>query len=204
MFSAKDKIIFWITVGLIAVIVCLLMYSISVTKQFNKEKAISNKLENTVSNMHQKINGYAVELNESTVRNAGKVKTLNYTIDNLKADYGTLLTAMKIKPSNVNNIANISSLIKDTVTVTALIDSFGGLKAVHKDKFAYISVDVTKDRKALFDYVIKDSLSVIISQKKHSLLFGLIKWNSFETADVVNYNPKATISDMQIINVFKK
>ena len=89
----------------------------------------------------------------------------------------------------------------DTVVVEAKVDSFGGLKTGYTDSFVDISVDIDKERRSKIAYNVRDSLTVMVTQKKHSILFGLFKWKEYEKAVVVNHNPKAVTTHVEIMNV---
>jgi len=87
--------------------------------------------------------------------------------------------------------------------VTCLVDTFGGIKAGVHDEWANIDVEINKERQAIFDYSFKDSLTIMTVQKKHSILFGLIKWREHESTKVISHNPNAEISTLQTITIIK-
>lgn len=163
----------------------------------------ANKLENTISIMAEKLDTFSIVMNDSVKIHAARVKAMDITRKNLEARCGNLIKQLDLKPKEIHHYSETSTIIHDTVTVIAETDTFGGIKARYSDEFANIGVSISKDRKALFDYTIKDSLTIFNHQKKHSILFGLIKWNSTEKTTIVNHNPKAVITNFQSINVFK-
>lgn len=121
-----------------------------------------------------------------------EVEKLQVTNQNLQSLYGDLLKSTKTKPKDVKELTNIGTITSGTDTVICEVDSFSGLKAHWKDDYINIRVNIDSTRKAMIDYAIKDSLTIISYQKKHSILFGLIKWKSYEGCKVITHNPKST------------
>ena len=153
--------------------------------------------------MNQKIDRYEIQINDSTRLHAATVKNLRMTAENIQAKYNDLLAASKMKPKDVNNVTSIGTEARDTVFVPVKVDSFGGLQTGYKDNFIDISVNISPEKLATIGYASRDSLSLIVNQKKHSILFGLIKWRSLEKTTIINHNPNATISSIETINVIE-
>lgn len=187
----------------ILVFIALVWYSVETTKKLNEAKQKSETLETTISDMNQKMERFEIQMNDSTRLHAATVKNLRMTADNIQAKYDELLKASSIKKKDVNSVAVIGTEARDTVYVPTLVDSFGGLQTGYKDQFIDISVNINPERLATIAYASRDSLSLIVNQKKHSILFGLIKWKSLEKTTVINHNPNATISSLQTINVIE-
>jgi cbb3-type cytochrome oxidase subunit 3 len=187
----------------ILVFIALVWYSFETTKKLNEAKQKSETLETTISDMNQKMERFEIQINDSTRLHAATVKNLRMTADNIQAKYDELLKASSIKKKDVNSVAVIGTEARDTVYVPTLVDSFGGLQTGYKDQFIDISVNINPERLATIAYASRDSLSLIVNQKKHSILFGLIKWKSLEKTTVINHNPNATISSLQTINVIE-
>lgn len=163
----------------------------------------SNTLETTISNLNQEIKRSELRLNDSISLYQAEVQNLNYTKDNLEAKYRGLLKASKLKPKDVNSVTEVVTVIHEIDTVIAEIDTFGGIKAQLQDPFVNIDVEVQPDLKTMIDYEVRDSLTIISVQKKHSWLFGLIKWREHKETRVVNHNPKATVTNLQTIEVLE-
>lgn len=187
----------------ILVFFALVWYSYETTKKLNEAKQKSETLETTISDMNQKIERFEIQMDDSTRLHAATVKNLRMTADNIQAKYDELLKASSIKKKDVNSVAIIGTEAKDTVYVPTEVDSFGGLQTGYKDQFIDISVNINPERLATIAYASRDSLSLIVTQKKHSILFGLIKWKSLEKTTVINHNPNATISSLQTIDVIE-
>ena len=183
--------------------ICLMWYAIDTTQRLHEAQQKSETLETTITNMHQKLEHFEIRMNDSTRLHAAAVKNLRMTAENVQARYSELLAASKMKPRDINSVTAIGTEAKDTVYVPVETDSFGGLQTGYKDSFIDISVFISPDRLATIEYASRDSLSLIVSQKKHSILFGLIKWRSLEKTMVINHNPNATISSLETINVIE-
>lgn len=188
---------------LILAFIALVWYSVETTKKLHEAKQKSETLETTITDMHQKIDRFEIQINDSTRLHAATVKNLRMTAENIHAKYNDLLAASKMKPKDVNNVTSIGTEARDTVFVPVEVDSFGGLQTGYKDNFIDISVNISPEKLATIGYASRDSLSLIVNQKKHSILFGLIKWRSLEKTTIINHNPNATISSIETINVIE-
>ena len=173
-------------------------------RQVAKYQHKANTLEATISDLNQEIKYTKIQLNDSIALYQAEVKSLNMTQNNLKAKYNNLLAASKVKPKDISNVTEVSSTIHSIDTVIAVIDSFGGIKAKLEDDFVDIDVEVLPDKKAIIDYEVRDSLTILSVQKKHSWLFGLIKWKEQKGIKVINHNPKAEIVSLQTIDIIEK
>lgn len=176
------------------------IYAVSCHTQMNKAKNRAETLSSTISSLNQEMKSYEVVMDDSVKHYVGEVKTLNMTVDNLKSRYDKLYAATRIRAEDVGVMATISDIVRDTIFIEAKKDSFGGLSTGYRDEFVNISVFIDSACMAKFDYLVKDSLSLVVSQRKHSLLFGLIKWKEYEKATIINHNPKARVSNVEVIN----
>lgn len=177
------------------------IYAHHCQNEAEKAKNLSSALENTINNLGQDVVRYQLMLDDTVKVYASEVKTLKVTAGIVEQKYKDLLSATRTKAKNVNHIAGISNMITDTVVVEAKVDSFGGLKTGYTDSFVDISVDIDKDRKSKIAYNVRDSLTVMVTQKKHSILFGLFKWKEYEKAVVVNHNPKAVTTYVEVMDI---
>lgn len=164
---------------------------------------LSNTFENTISDLNQEIKHTQIRLNDSIALYQAEIKNLSYSKNNLKAKYDQLLKASKLKPKDVGSVTEIVTVVHQVDTVIAEADTFGGITARLQDPFVSIDVEVKPDLKALIDYEVRDSLTVITVQKKHSWLFGLIKWKEHKSTRVINHNPKANIVNLETIDVLE-
>lgn len=189
----------------IAVIAAITMSAASqhYYKAYKEQKALSAKFEATISDMGREITQTKIKMNDTLELYQATVEQLTFSKKNLEARYGELLKASDLRSKDVNSLSGISTKAHSIDTVVALVDTFGGIKASLNDRWASIDVEVKPDRNTIIEYTFKDSITVVNVQKKHSLLFGLIKWKSLEKTSVVSHNPKAQITGLQTINVIE-
>lgn len=190
-----------LTVVFMVCCLALGVYAYRCQNEAEKAKNLSSALENTINNLGQDVVRYQLMLDDTVRVYASEVKTLKVTAGIVEQKYKDLLSATNIKAKNVNQIASISNMTTDTVVVEAKVDSFGGLKTGYTDSFVDISVDIDKERRSKIAYSVRDSLTVMVTQKKHSILFGLFKWKEYEKAVVVNHNPKAVTTHVEVMDI---
>lgn len=175
------------------VIAFMLAYIVHVEhKNASQYKTQSAALESTVSNLRQTVKISEIRLNDTINAKQAEVKNLEMTNKNLQSLYGELLKSSDTKPHDVQTLVTVGTATAGVDTVVCLVDSFGGLKAHWADSYINVKVDIDAARHAVIDYSVRDSLTIINYQKKHSILFGLIKWKSYEGCKVITHNPKAT------------
>lgn len=179
----------WLMAAIIIVMSCMMNCQ---HRKIKEAKKLSDAMEGTISNLNQKAKITTISLQDSLKVKQAEVDNLMVTNKNLNSLYGDLLKASKTKPKHVKNLTSVGTMTASRDTVICFVDSFGGLKAHWQDSYANIKVDIDSLRNAIIDYAIRDSLTVISYQKKHSLLFGLIKWKSYEGCKVITHNPKST------------
>lgn len=189
--------------GLYAVIgvLCFLLWQTH--SQVTKYQQKANTLEATISDLDQEIKYTKIKLNDSISVYQAEVKNLHFTQSNLQARYDKLLAASKTKSKDVNNVTEVASVVHSVDTVIAVVDSFGGIKAKLEDAFVDIDVEVLPNRNTIIDYEVRDSLTIFNIQKKHSWLFGLIKWKEQKGIKVINHNPKAEIINLRTIDIIE-
>lgn len=179
----------WYLLVIVVVLICLLHHE---AKKALAYKSNASTLESAISNLNQQIKTTTIKLNDSIALKQAEVENLEVTNKNLQALYGNLLKASNTKAKDIQTLVNVGTVTTGQDTVVCLVDSFGGLKANWVDQFINIKVNIDSARVAAIDYSVKDSLTIINYEKKHSLLFGLIKWKSYEGCKVITHNPKAT------------
>lgn len=199
MNSSNNSII----IGLIATTLILIGLFGHKAKLAERNGKRADALEATISNINKKAKITEIKLSDSLLVKQAEIETLNITKQNLQDKYGNLLKASKIKPKQVNILTTTTIVTHSIDTVICEVDSFCGIHANYFDDYASISVSIDKLRKAVFDYSFKDSLTIINYEKKHSLLFGLIKWKSYEGCKVITHNPKATPVSNISYNIIK-
>ena len=194
----KNKII----AILAALFVSMALTTTYTLKKLSEAKERGNRLEKTISSLNQEIKLYKIKVGDTELL-ASTVDDLSMTKKNLQARCDELMKELKLKPKEIHHYSEVETFIRDTVVVQAKVDEFGGINARYADEFANISVNIDSMKQALIDYSIKDSLTIFNHQKKHSILFGLIKWYGTEKTTIVNHNPKATVTKFQSVNIIK-
>lgn len=195
--TIAKSLISYVVIALLCV-VCFLAF-----KEVRKEREKAVTLESTISNLNQEIKYTKIRLNDSVQVYQAEVERLVMTQKNIQSLYDNLLKASKLKPKDVGNVTEVVTEIHKTDTVFAYRDTFGGLQATMMDPYLTIDVKIEPDLRAIFDYQIRDSLTIISVQKKHSWLFGLIKWTEQKSLRVINNNPNAEIVSLQTIDVIE-
>lgn len=193
-----------LTKGSLWLIIGVLSFSLWQTyTSATKHQQKADSLETTISDLNQQIQYAKIQLNDSISVYQAEVKNLCMTQNNLQSRYDKLLAASKIKPRDVGNVTEVATIVHSVDTIIAEVDTFGGLSAKLDDKFVNIDVSVLPDRHTIIDYEIRDSLTLFNIQKKHSWLFGLIKWKESKSVRVINHNPKANIVNLQTIDIIE-
>ena len=172
-------------------------------KSYQKQKEYATQFEETITGLHTEIKKERIRLNDSVMLYQAEAKTLAFSKKNLEAKYNNLLKASKTRPKDVNFVTGVSTQAHSVDTVTCLVDTFGGIKTGVHDEWTNIDVEITREKEAIIDYSFKDSLTIMTIQKKHSILFGLIKWRSHESTKVISHNPKAEVSALETITIIK-
>lgn len=149
-------------------------------------------MANTPSITAKKAGVTVIQLRDSLAVKQAEIEKLQVTNRSLQSLYGDLLKSTKTRPKDIKELTSVGTQTSGTDTVMCRIDSFNGLEARWRDDYIDILVNIDSARKAVVDYNIRDSLTVISYQKKHSILFGLIKWKSYEGCKVITHNPKST------------
>lgn len=186
------------------IIIGLMCFAVwSSHKEIERHREKSESLENTITNLTQEIKHTKIRLNDSIEVYQAEVKGLKMTNNNIQAKYDKLLKSISLKPKDVNNVTEITTIVHSVDTVPVYIDTFGGVVAELADPFININVEITPDKLAVFDYLVKDSLTVISVQKQHKWLFGLIKWKEQKSLRVINNNPNAEIVSLTTIDVIE-
>lgn len=166
-------------------------------------KVKASALEQTISNLNQQIEYTEIKMSDSIRLYQAEVKALQMTKDNLLSRYNNLLKASRLKATDVSDVTEVVSTIADSDTVVSTANEFGGITANLSDPYVNINVEVFPNLNTIIEYEIRDSLTVISIQKRHSWLFGLIKWKEAKGVRVINHNPKAKIIGLNNIEVIE-
>lgn len=199
----KNKFDFFLPMLLIAVI----GLAVSTYYLYGERKALKTKvgqLENTVSNIGK------AEVSTTTVKTdkgditVASTEPLKATEKNIKDRYGEEMKIVKeasgVKPKDVNSISSIGMSTKDSVSVPVTVEPFGGLSAHFSDDYTTIDVVIDSMKTANISYEVYNDIVVVSWAKRHSILFGLIKWKSKKgRIEAYSKNPKATIRSVEVL-----
>ena len=165
-----------------------------------KEKAA--QLENTAAHV-----GIAPQ--ETTVVKTDKGDITVVTTEPLKATKKVIEARHKedlkvaqgagVRPKDVDEISHIEVSTSDSVTVPVKEEPFGGLSTHYEDDYTTIDVRIDSMQTATIDYEVRDSIVVIASRKRHSILFGLIRWKGKAKYEAFSKNPKATVESVEVL-----
>lgn len=167
-----------------------------------KVESTSKALAKTVSSIGTVPEKVAVKTQNGTVE--GRVAVPNrLTQRNIKDRFSNEIAPVRsigVKAKDITGVEKVATDTHDTVQAKAEDNAFGGMEIHYADKFATINVEIDSVRESFIDYSIRDSLVIISFQKKHSLLFGLIKWRENKKVEVHSLNPKTTISGFEVVH----
>lgn len=189
--------------ALIAVIFIFFGLFSGKTHKLIKTQQKAKELENTVSNVEKQAKVTELRLSDSLKVKQAEIEALSVTKKNVQSKYPTLLKATNIKAKDVDKITGVTTETHSVDTVLCEVDTFSGIYASYADDYAKISVSIDTLRNAIFDYTFRDSLTIINYTKRHSILFGLIKWKSYEGCRVITHNPKSTPISVVTISEIK-
>lgn len=186
-------------------LVAIAAESVALYRGYERNRKIENTsktLANSLSNIGKAPEKAVLSTKKGSIQ-ALVATPSGLTNKNIKDRYSEDIESVKsigVNAKDVTGIQKITTDTHDTIYTPMISNSFGGLEAHYKDNFATINVSVDSTRNSIIDYSIRDSLVIINFQKKHSILFGLIKWRESKKVEVHSLNPKTTISGFEVIH----
>lgn len=186
-------------------LVAIAAESVALYRGYERNRKIENTsktLANSLSNIGKAPEKAVLSTKKGSIQ-ALVATPSGLTNKNIKDRYSEDIEPVKsigVNAKDVTGIQKITTDTHDTIYTSMISNSFGGLEAHYKDNFATINVSVDSTRNSIIDYSIRDSLVIINFQKKHSILFGLIKWRESKKVEVHSLNPKTTISGFEVIH----
>lgn len=186
-------------------LVAIAAESVALYRGYERNRKIENTsktLANSLSNIGKAPEKAVLSTKKGSIQ-ALVATPSGLTNKNIKDRYSEDIKPIKsigVNAKDVTGIQKITTDTRDTIYTPMISNSFGGLEAHYKDNFATINVSVDSTRNSIIDYSIRDSLVIINFQKKHSILFGLIKWRESKKVEVHSLNPKTTISGFEVIH----
>lgn len=186
-------------------LVAIAAESVALYRGYERNRKIENTsktLANSLSNIGKAPEKAVLSTKKGSIQ-ALVATPSGLTNKNIKDRYSEDIEPVKsigVNAKDVTGIQKITTDTHDTIYTPMISNSFGGLEAHYKDNFATINVSIDSTRNSIIDYSIRDSLVIINFQKKHSILFGLIKWRESKKVEVHSLNPKTTISGFEVIH----
>lgn len=104
-----------------------------------------------------------------------------------------------VRPKDVDEISHIEVSTGDSVTAPVKEEPFGGLSTHFEDDYTRIDVLIDSAMTATIDYEMRDSIVVLSTRKRHSILFGLIKWKGKAKVEAFSKNPKAKVQSVEVL-----
>lgn len=186
-------------------LVAIAAESVALYRGYERNRKIENTsktLANSLSNIGKAPEKAVLSTKKGSIQ-ALVATPSGLTNKNIKDRYSEDIEPIKsigVNAKDVTGIQKITTDTRDTIDTPMVSNSFGGLEAHYKDNFATINVSIDSTRNSIINYSIRDSLVIINFQKKHSILFGLIKWRESKKVEVHSLNPKTTISGFEVIH----
>jgi len=186
-------------------LVAIAAESVALYRGYERNRKIENTsktLANSLSNIGKAPEKAVLSTKKGSIQ-ALVATPSGLTNKNIKDRYSEDIEPVKsigVNAKDVTGIQKITTDTHDTIYTPMISNSFGGLEAHYKDNFATINVSIDSTRNSIINYSIRDSLVIINFQKKHSILFGLIKWRESKKVEVHSLNPKTTISGFEVIH----
>lgn len=165
-----------------------------------KKKA--SDLENTAANIGQAPQTSTVvstDKGDITVVTTEPLKATDKVIEARYSEDMKVAKGVGVRPKDVDELSHIEVSTRDSVTAPVKVEPFGGLSTHFEDDYARIDVRIDSMKTAAIDYEIRDSIVVISTRKRHSILFGLIKWKGKAKVSAYSKNPKATLSSFEVL-----
>ena len=197
----KNKIDFFLPMLLIVAI----GLAFSTYKFYGERKALKKKveqLENTAANIGQAPQSSTVvstDKGDITVVSSEPLKATDKVIEARHSEDMAIAKETGVKPKDVDDISTISVSTSDSVTAPVKVEPFGGLTAHYEDNYAHIDVRIDSMKTATIKYEVWDSIVVINTRKRHSILFGLIKWKGKSKVEAYSRNNKARVVSLEVL-----
>lgn len=124
------------------------------------------------------------------------------TSKNIRERYADDVKEVKdagIKGRDIDELTHINISTRDSVSAELHHVDSTTMNVHYADGYARIDVQIDSLRSATIDYEVKDSVVVVAYQKRHRLLFGLIRWKETERVEVHSKNPKAEVESVEVV-----
>lgn len=124
------------------------------------------------------------------------------TSKNIRERYADDVKEVKdagIKGRDIDELTHINISTRDSVSAELHHVDSTTMNVHYADGYARIDVQIDSLRSATIDYEVNDSVVVVAYQKRHRLLFGLIRWKETERVEVHSKNPKAEVESVEVV-----
>lgn len=178
--------------------------------KYTQERKKADRLAENAVALTEEIDSYKVRLDDSTEVNVAKVHQITLERNEYRRLYKAEADTnkkLRIHNSELRSIATVALSSKDTVKGdTVYITPSKEIQADYNS--AWIDISCVIDPVNLtsqFAYDKRERLKLIKEVEQVRLLWGLIKWNKNKTAtyQVVSFDPKTTVTDLQYIEIIK-
>lgn len=165
-----------------------------------KEKA--ERLEKSVSQIGQARQERKELHTDNGTLSSVTTEPIQVTSKNIRERYAADVQVVKdagIKGRDIDELTHINISTRDSVSAEVQHIDSTTMHVHYADGYARIDVQIDTLRTAAIDYEIKDSVVVVAYQKRHRLLFGLIRWKETERVEVHSKNPKAEVESVEVV-----
>lgn len=162
----------------------------------------ASQLENTAANIGQAPQSSTVvktDKGDITVVSSEPLKATEKVIEARHGENMAIAKETGVKPKDVDAISTISTSTSDSVTAPVKVEPFGGLSAHFEDSYARIDVRIDSMKTATIQYEMRDSIVLLSTRKRHSILFGLIKWKGKAKYEAFSRNNKTTVVSVEVL-----
>lgn len=165
-------------------------------KANNKELKIENiAFSQNIYTLTTDMEKYKIKLND-TIFYVNKIQALTVKVEDWKTLYKKevdLVKKMKIKPSEVTSITQVTSSTKDTVYVPIYLNAAKKDSASLVSKWINITYEKIQNEQGKFTYEKKDCFDIVQVYNQKKFLIFKIKKKSKDEVYLLSHDPKSTI-----------
>lgn len=207
---------------LLLLLVVLFVVAYTFIKKSISQKQIIEQYSQTLAYNGKQDSIKLFKLNDSLSVYRSNSKDMFFSIKQLKTQNSSLLSqisALKIKNKDLESFTNISTDTKDTAqnipTVTkhdSVSNAPTFLQATYRDEYLYVqttmqaqNIQPNKVPVYVSKFIVdrRDSIAIIDYKKYHSILFGIIHWNTTYNTLAFSYNPHEKITVVRTTKIVK-
>jgi len=163
----------------------------------------ASQLENTAANIGQAPQSSTVvktDKGDITVVSSEPMKVTDKVIKTrYPEEMKVAKSASDVRPKDVDGISHIEVSTRDSVKAPVNVEPFGELSTHYEDEYATIDVRIDSTNTASIGYEVRDSIVIVEWARRHSILFGLIKWKTKSRVEAYSKNPKAQVKSVEVL-----